>query len=83
MKKNDRRRGSLTVEALLFLFPFMMAFLTVINMARFVQTEMIIHHAITQTAKQISAYGYILTKTTIAQNMQGTNKKSSEFNTTV
>ena len=63
MKKRCRQdngsRGSLTVEALLFLIPFMMAFFTLINAARFVQAEMLIHHAITQTAKQISAYGYV------------------------
>ena len=47
-------KGSLTVEALLFLIPFIMAFCTLINAARFVQAEMLIHHAVTQTAKQIS-----------------------------
>ena len=50
-------RGSLTVEALLFLIPFMIAFFTLINAARFVQAEMLIHHAVTQTAKQISEIG--------------------------
>ena len=79
MKKKDKCRGSLTVEVLLFLIPFMMAFLTVINAARFVQTEMLIHHAITQTAKQISAYGYVLTKTEITKKMQETNGKSTKF----
>lgn len=83
MKKKDKCRGSLTVETLLFLIPFMMAFLTIINAARFVQTEMLIHHAITQTAKQISAYGYVLTKTEITKDMQSTNGKSSKFKSDV
>lgn len=74
-----REKGSLTVEAILFLIPFMCAFLTLINAARFVQAEMLVHHAITQTAKQISAYSYILTKTDIASKMQATNKKSRQF----
>lgn len=74
-----REKGSLTVEAILFLIPFMCAFLTLVNMARFVQAEMLIHHAITQTAKQISTYSYVLTKTNIASQMQATNKKSNKF----
>ena len=74
-----REKGSLTVEALLFLIPFMCAFLTLINAARFVQTEMLIHHAITQTAKQMSACSYVLTKTEITKRMQETHKKSEKF----
>ena len=31
MEKKDTCRGALTVEVLLFLIPFMMAFLTIIN----------------------------------------------------
>lgn len=78
-EEKKKNRGSLTVETLLFLLPFMLAFCTIINMARFVQAEMIIHHAITQTAKEISAYGYVLTRTGITSRMQATNNKSSEF----
>lgn len=77
MRKKEK--GSLTVEAILFLIPFMCAFLTLINAARFVQTEMLIHHAITQTAKQMSSCSYILTKTKVTSKMQETNKKSSAF----
>lgn len=83
MKKENTCKGALTVEVLLFLIPFMLAFLTIINAGRFVQTEMLIHHAITQTAKQISAYGYVLTKTEITDTMISTNKKSSKFKTDV
>ena len=83
MGKKDTCRGSLTVEVLLFLIPFMMAFLTIVNAGRFVQTEMLIHHAITQTAKQISAYGYVLTKTDITKMMIETNNKSEKFKTDV
>lgn len=83
MKKRDRCKGALTVEVLLFMIPFMMAFLTIINAGRFVQTEMLIHHAITQTAKQISAYGYVLTKTEITDQMIATNNKSQKFKTDV
>lgn len=76
-------RGSLTVETLLFLIPFIMAFCTIINTARFVQAEVLIHHAVTQTAKQISTYSYVFTKAGITQKMQETNGKSKEFQNTV
>lgn len=76
-------KGSLTVEALLFLIPFIMAFCTLINAARFVQAEMLIHHAVTQTAKQISTYSYVLTKAEISGRIQETNKKSEELKVTV
>lgn len=82
-KKNERTRGSLTVEAVLFLIPFMFAYLTIINAARFVQAEVIVHHAITQTAKQISTYSYVLTKTQIAGRIQGTHEKSAKFQKSV
>ena len=72
-------RGSLTVEALLFLIPFIIAFCTIINAARFVQAEVLIHHAITQSAKQISAYSYVLTKSQISAKMQDSNEKSEKF----
>ena len=48
----------ITACCLLFLIPFIMAFCTLINAARFVQAEMLIHHAVTQTGKQISTYSY-------------------------
>lgn len=83
MRKSKRIRGSITVETMLFLIPFIFAFCTIVNMARFIEAEMIIHHAITQTAKEISAYGNVLTKTKITEKMQSTNKKSEDFKTDV
>ncbi|MBS6194841.1 MAG: hypothetical protein KH828_04605 [Clostridiales bacterium] len=82
-KNRKHDRGSLTVEAILFLIPFMCAYLTVINAGRFVQTEMLIHHAITQTGKQISTYSYVFTKSKAAEMMQGTNRKKEEFQANV
>ncbi len=81
--KKDNNKGSLTVEALLFLIPFIMAFCTLINAARFVQAEMLIHHAVTQTAKQLSTYSYVLTKAKISERIVNTNRKSEELKVTV
>ena len=76
-----RNRGSLTVECLLFMIPVMCAFFSLVNVSRYVQAEVIIHHAITQTAKQISVYSYVLTKTKISERVQNTAKKSEQFKT--
>jgi len=81
--KKDNDKGSLTVEALLFLIPFIMAFCTLINAARFVQAEMLINHAVTQTAKQLSTYSYVLTKAKISERIVNTNRKSEELKVTV
>lgn len=83
METKDYNEGSLTVEALLFLIPFIMAFCTLINAARYVQAEMLIHHAVTQTAKQISTYSYVLTKTKISSRIVETNRKSEELKVTI
>lgn len=79
--RKSKERGSLTVEAVLFLVPFMLAFLTLLNVARYVEAEMLIHHSITQTAKQVSTYSYLLTKSEISKEIQETTKKSKEFET--
>ena len=79
---NHKERGSLTVEAVLFLIPFMLAFLTLVNVARYAEAEMLIHHSITQTAKQVSTYSYLLTKTEVSSKIQETTSKSDKFITT-
>lgn len=76
-----RQKGSLTVECLLFMIPVMCAFFTLVNVSRYVQAEVIIHHAATQTAKQISVYSYVLTKAEISKKIQSTAKKSEKFKT--
>lgn len=80
-KRENRQRdkGSLTVECLLFMIPVMCAFFSLVNISRFVQAEVIIHHAITQTAKQISVYSYVMTKSGISERMINTNAKSAKF----
>lgn len=81
--KKDASCGSLSVEVVLILVPFMFCFMTLLNISRIVQAEVIIHHAITQSAKEISTYSYVLTKTGIAEKMIETNGKSAKFRSDV
>ncbi len=74
----DKRlgKGSLTVEAALFLTFFLMGFLTIINFARLTRAEVVVQRAINGTAMQISQYGYLLTKTGIYDAMEGTAQEA-------
>lgn len=80
---SKREKGSMTIEAALFLVFFLAAFLTIINIGRLVQAEMIMQHAINNTAMQISKYGYILTKTGIAGELVGTSNEAKKFKSDV
>lgn len=82
-EKKKKQRGSIAVETLMFLIPFVLAFGTFINVARFIEAEMIIHHAITQTAKEISTYSHILTKADISKRMKETQQKNKEYQSEV
>lgn len=64
-----RNKGSVSVEAALFLSLFLMAFLTLINFARMTRAEVVIQHALNGSAMQISQYGYLLSKTGIIDSM--------------
>ena len=78
-ERKEKNKGSVAVETMLFFIPFFFAFCIIISMARFVQAEMIIHHAITQTAKEISAYGYVATRASVTKRIQNNNKVKGEF----
>lgn len=76
--KQQREKGSMTVEAALFLVIFLMGFLTIINFARLARAEVIMQHAINGTSMQISQYGYLLTKTGIAQELVQTANEAKK-----
>lgn len=72
------RKGSVSVEAALFLSIFLMAFLTLINFARMTRTEVVIQHALNGSAMQISQYGYLLSKTGVIDSMGGAADKAAK-----
>lgn len=67
--EKKKEKGSLTVEAAVFLVLFLAAFLTLLNFARLTRAQTVMQHAINGTAMQISQYGYLLTKTGMAAAM--------------
>lgn len=81
MQKKEKRikhqRGSITVEALLFLIVFLCAFWTLLNVAGLVRAQYIIQHAIVQSTKEVSGYAYIITKAYQEPTMQSTYGKNT------
>lgn len=73
------QKGSLTVEALLFLTIFLCAYLSLMNMVDMIKAQVLLQYAVNQTAKEISEYSYVLSKTGITGKIQDTGAKSAQF----
>ena len=70
-----KEQGALTVEAALFLSMFIVFFVSLMNLTDVVRTQVLIQNAVTQTAKELSQYSYILTKTGV---VSASNKTAGE-----
>lgn len=77
--KNERQRGSITVEATLFLPIFFLAFVSIYNLVYFARAQVIVQYAADQAAKEVAQYSYILEKTGILDAMDNLNKNNQEF----
>lgn len=77
-KYRDFERGSITVEASLILVIFIFGWVAITSIADFIGVQMIMQYNITQAAKQISTYSYLLSKTDYY--MDGQNLKSAAEN---
>ncbi len=75
MRKNrtdKEQQGSMTVEAALFVTIFLMTFLTIVSFGQMTMAQVVMQHAINDSAMQISQYSYILTKTGVNAAMAET-----------
>lgn len=72
------QKGSVSVEAAIFLTMFLMAFLTLINFARMTRAEVIIQHALNGSVMQVSQYGYLLSKSGIIGSMGAAADKAAQ-----
>ena len=71
---NKKNKGSLTVEASLSLIIFIFAFLSILYLCKFAKAQIILQHAVNQTAKEISQYSYITNKLGIKPDKTQGNK---------
>lgn len=76
MKKEE---GSITLEAAIFLSMFIMFYMALMDIVQIGRTQMILQYTLDETARELSQYTYILTKTGIVSQSMQTSKKSAEF----
>lgn len=72
-------RGSLSVEAAIFIPLFIVFFVSLMNLVNAVRTQIIIQNAVIQTTKELSQYSYILTKCGIVEASNRTYVKAKGF----
>lgn len=65
---NEKQKGSLTVEAAIVIVMFIFGYVAIANISNFIRAQMIIQYSITQAAKEISAYCYIVSKTGLMED---------------
>ena len=76
MKKD---KGSITLEAAIFLSMFLLAYLAFMDLVQAARAQMILQYTLNETAKELSQNSYILTKTGIVEQSVKTGQKSKEF----
>ncbi|MDC7289636.1 pilus assembly protein [Blautia schinkii] len=77
--KKDKQRGSITVEAALFLPIFLFAFLSIYNMVYFARAQLVIQYSVDQAAKEVAQYSYLLDKIGILESLDSLSSRSQEF----
>lgn len=84
MKKQERNRGMLTVEATISYTIFMMVVLTLLYIMRIVYAYALVQHAVSQTAKELSMYTYLYqvsgANSLVGQLQSGVQAGEAQFN---
>ena len=60
--KKERQKGSITVEATLFIPIFLFAFMSIYSLVSFARAQLLIQYAADQAAREVAQYSYILGK---------------------
>lgn len=77
--KREKEKGSITVEATLFIPLFLFAFLSIYNLIYFARAQLIIQYSANQAAKEVAQYSYLLEKTGILEDMDRISEKAGEM----
>lgn len=70
--------GSITLEAAIFLSIFIMFYVWMMDLIQIAKAQVILQYSINEVAKEVSAYGYVLTKAGIVDKRLSTAEKSGE-----
>ncbi|MBT9776422.1 hypothetical protein GPL15_07885 [Clostridium sp. MCC353] len=74
-----KEKGSLTVEAAIVLVIFIFGYISIITIGSFIRAQMIIQYSITQAAKDISAYCYLVSKTGLMDDSKNLAGEAGKF----
>lgn len=72
-------RGSITLEASIFLVLFIVFYLAMMDLIQIARAQVILQYAATEAAREISQYSYVLTKTGIVEKRVSTSTQAAEF----
>ena len=75
---DKREKGSITVEAALFIPLFFFAFMCIFSLISCVRAQVLIQYSVDQAAKEVAEYSYILEKTGVLDAYKGLNSRSEE-----
>lgn len=78
MEKGEEK-GSITLEASIFLVIFIVFYLAMMDLIQIARAQVILQYAVTEAAREISQYSYVLTKTGIVEKRVGTSTQAAEF----
>lgn len=76
-KKNEK--GSITLEASIFLVIFIVFYLIMMDFVQIARAQVILQYAANETAREISQYSYVLTKTGIVEKRVSTSSQAAAF----
>lgn len=78
-EKRKQNKGSITVEAAVFLVIFILFYLAMMDLIQIARAQVVLQYAANETARQISQYSYVLTKTGIVEKRVSTSSQAAAF----
>lgn len=77
--KKDKEKGSITVEATLFIPLFLFAFLSIYNLIGFARVQLLMQYAVNQAAREVGQYSYLLEKTGILDELDKISSNAAQI----
>ena len=74
-----KQKGSLSIEAAIVLVIFIFGYASIVSITSFIRAQMIIQYSISQAAKEISAYCYLVSKTGLMEDSAEIAGEAGEF----
>lgn len=74
-----KEKGSITLEASIFLVLFIVFYLAMMDLIQIARAQVILQYAANETAREISQYGYVLTKLGIVDKRVATSTQAAAF----